>query len=40
MKEAKKVFNRMLWLNPDDNQGARFFLAEIDAGRTWYESDV
>ena len=40
VKEAKRVFNRMLWLNPEDNQGARFLLAEIDAGRTFYESEV
>jgi hypothetical protein len=25
----------MLWLNPDDNQGARFNLAEVEAGRAW-----
>jgi hypothetical protein len=24
VKEALAIFNRMLWLNPDDNQGARF----------------
>ena len=38
--KAKGVFNKMLRLNPDDNQGARFLLAEIDAGRTFYESEV
>jgi hypothetical protein len=27
----------MLWLNPLDNQGIRFLLADIDAGKTWYE---
>jgi tetratricopeptide (TPR) repeat protein len=36
-KEARKVFNRMLWLNPTDNQGIRFLLADIDAGKTWQE---
>ena len=36
-EEAREVFNRMLWLNPLDNQGIRFLLAEIDAGKTWYE---
>jgi tetratricopeptide (TPR) repeat protein len=35
--EAREVFNRMLWLNPLDNQGIRFLLADIDAGKTWYE---
>jgi hypothetical protein len=34
---ARQVFERMLWLNPRDNQGARFLLVDIDAGRTWYE---
>lgn len=36
-EEAREVFNRMLWLNPTDNQGMRFLLADIDAGKTWYE---
>jgi hypothetical protein len=36
-EEAREVFNRMLWLNPLDNQGVRFLLADIDAGKTWYE---
>jgi len=35
--ESRKIFNRMLWLNPTDNQGVRFLLADIDAGKTWYE---
>jgi tetratricopeptide (TPR) repeat protein len=35
--EAREVFNRMLWLNPPDNQGIRFLLADIDAGKMWYE---
>jgi hypothetical protein len=26
-EEAREVFNRMLWLNPLDNQGIRFLLA-------------
>lgn len=25
----------MLWLNPNDNQGARFNLAAIKARKTW-----
>jgi hypothetical protein len=33
--EAERVFNRMLWLNPSDNQGARFLFAQIRAGRPW-----
>ncbi|MBI5546053.1 MAG: cytoplasmic protein [Deltaproteobacteria bacterium] len=35
MKEAAGVFRKMLWLNPSDNQGARFNLACVDAGREW-----
>lgn len=29
IEEAEKIFARMLWLNPSDNQGVRFLLAEI-----------
>jgi len=25
------------WFNPSDNQGARFLLLDIDAGKTWKE---
>jgi len=35
--EAQAVFERMLWLNPTDNQGARFLLADVKAGRSWEE---
>ena len=28
----------VLWLNPSDNQGARFFLDEVKAGITWEDS--
>jgi hypothetical protein len=38
-REAAAVFHRMLWLNPTDNQGARFNLAAIEAGRTWEEAE-
>ena len=34
---AREIFDKMLWLNPRDNQGARFLLADIDAGRSWQE---
>lgn len=34
-EEAGRVFDRMLWLNPADNQGARFLIEEVRAGRTW-----
>ena len=36
-REAAAVFRKMLWLNPSDNQGARFNLAAVEAGKTWEE---
>jgi len=33
--EAAAVFTRMLWMNPSDNQGARFNLNEVRAGTPW-----
>ena len=35
--ESAAVFTRMLWMNPSDNQGARFNLNEVLAGRAWVE---
>jgi tetratricopeptide (TPR) repeat protein len=35
---AEQIFTRMLWLNPSDNQGARFLLDEVKAGITWEDS--
>ena len=37
--EAAAVFERMLWLNPSDNQGERFNLHWIRKGRSWEETD-
>jgi hypothetical protein len=34
-KEAAAVFDRMLWLNPSDNQGARFLIDPVRARRPW-----
>ncbi len=34
-EEAWKVFDRMLWLNPSDNQGIRFLVDEVKAHRVW-----
>ena len=34
-EEAGQVFDRMLWLNPSDNQGGRFNLHWIREGRAW-----
>ncbi|MCJ7550313.1 MAG: tetratricopeptide repeat protein [Anaerolineae bacterium] len=35
---ARAVFARMLALNPNDNQGVRFLIPDLDAGLTWEES--
>jgi tetratricopeptide (TPR) repeat protein len=35
--EAGRVFDRMLWLNPSDNQGARFLIGPTAAGEPWEE---
>ena len=36
--DAASVFERLLWLNPSDNQGARFNLQWLREGRTWEET--
>lgn len=36
-KEAEKVFERMLWLNPPDNQGARFSIYLVKDKKLWRE---
>jgi hypothetical protein len=33
--DAARVFTRMLWLNPSDNQGARFLVTHVRAGKAW-----
>jgi tetratricopeptide (TPR) repeat protein len=35
--EAQKVFTRMLWLNPSDNQGVRFLLPQVQTRKPWIE---
>lgn len=35
--EAARVFEKMLWLNPSDNQGVRFVVDEVRAGMAWEE---
>ena len=37
LREAEKVFTRMLWLNPDDNQGVCAELADVKEGEAWDE---
>ena len=36
---ARAVFERMLWLNPWDNQGARFVLADVEAKQPWTDDE-
>ncbi|HSR99699.1 MAG TPA: hypothetical protein VLM79_21750 [Kofleriaceae bacterium] len=38
-RSAAAVFEKMLWLNPGDHQGARFNLAAVSAGKTWEEME-
>lgn len=37
-EEAARIFDRMLWLNPSDNQGVRFLIDEVKAGTSWEDS--
>jgi tetratricopeptide (TPR) repeat protein len=37
-EEAERAFDRLLWLNPADNQGARFNVASLRAGEAWERS--
>jgi hypothetical protein len=37
--QAAAIFRMMLWLNPSDNQGARFNLRAVEDGRTWEEME-
>jgi tetratricopeptide (TPR) repeat protein len=36
--EALNVFQRMLWLNPSDNQGVRFLVSDVKAKKPWKEN--
>jgi tetratricopeptide (TPR) repeat protein len=36
--EAERVFEKMLWLNPSDNQGVRFLIEDVRAGKAWEEN--
>jgi tetratricopeptide (TPR) repeat protein len=37
--EAALLFERMLWLNPSDNQGIRFLIDDVRAGNPWPEDE-
>ncbi len=39
-EEAERVFERMLWLNPSDNQGVRFLIDDVRARAAWEDRDV
>ena len=34
-EEAARVFDRMLWLNPSDNQGVRGLIDDVRTGIKW-----
>ena len=36
-EEAERIFDRMLWLNPTDNQGVRSLIGDVRARRDWEE---
>jgi tetratricopeptide (TPR) repeat protein len=38
--EALQVFNRLLWLSPSDNLGARFLIEPIQTGEKWKRKEV
>jgi tetratricopeptide (TPR) repeat protein len=38
-EEAERVFERMLWMNPSNNQGLRFLLPEVRAREAWVDEE-
>ena len=38
-EEAERVFERMLWMNPSDNQGVRFLLPDVCAREAWVDEE-
>ena len=38
--EAERVFVRMLWLNPSDNQGVRFLIDAVRAKAPWVPEEM
>ena len=38
--EAEHLFEKMLWLNPSDNQGVRFLIDEVKAKTAWEDREV
>ena len=39
-REAEAVFERMLWMNPSDNQGIHLLLPEVHDGVAWEGTDA
>ncbi len=39
-EEAERIFERMLWLNPMDNQGVRFLLDDVRDKAAWEDSEA
>ena len=37
-QEADRIFDRMLWMNPSDNQGVRFMIDDVRARVAWEKS--
>lgn len=37
--EAEHIFEKMLWLNPSDNQGVRFFIDEVKTKTSWEDRE-
>jgi tetratricopeptide (TPR) repeat protein len=40
LDDAERVFDRMLWLNPSDNQGVRFLIGDVKARRAWEDREA
>jgi len=38
--EAEQIFEKMLWLNPSDNQGVRFLIHEVKAKTAWEDREA
>jgi len=37
--EAERIFHRMLWLNPSDNQGIRFLIDDVKSKTAWEDRE-
>ena len=37
--EAEHIFQRMLWLNPSDNQGVRFLMDAVKEKTSWEDRE-